>query len=122
MRAFGLILLGLSASLVGCGPDCESTCNTLYQEAECNLQSAGYQRSELLLQCNDECEKALQNPGDVRPGYDPYEYTPTSDDQVTFTNDSEVALWMECVAETSCDLMGVNANNEGTPGYCAPVW
>ena len=20
------------------------------------------------------------------------------------------------------DLMGVNANNEGTPGYCAPVW
>jgi hypothetical protein len=107
--------IALSGTLLaGCGPDCESTCNTLYQTNECGLQSAGWQQSELLNKCLDECTSALDNPGKIRKDYQPSEYTPSNQDDVTFTNDEEVALWMDCVSETACDLLA--------DGYCAPVW
>lgn len=127
MRFIGLTAtlgLGLAATLTACGPDCQSTCNRLYQEGECNIQSAGNQRSDLLDVCLDSCEAALDNPGPVRETYTPYEYTPSNDGDVTFTTDEEAALWMECVAETNCELMGrtQDASTGQQGGYCAPVW
>ena len=115
----GLMSIGMSLVIalfaVGCeSVDCENTCNTLYQSGECGIQSAGFQQNELLNLCNDECSAALDTPGEPRKEYKPAEYTPSNNDEVTFTNDAEVALWMDCVAETSCDLL--------KDGYCAPVW
>ena len=35
------------------------------------------------------------------------------DDDVALENEQQAALWMDCVAETSCDNLDKN--------YCAPV-
>ncbi len=112
--ALSVALVSLSGLLgTNCGPNCQSTCNRLYQPSECNIQSPGQSTEELLLKCLNECEDGLQVPGEIRAEYTPNEYTP-SDDPIIFTNDEEVALWMECIAETSCELIST--------GYCAPVW
>lgn len=112
--AVGAVALLLAAGgLSGCGPNCQSTCNTLYAESECNLQSPGLSREELLRTCESECESALTKSGEIRPEYKPDEDTP-SDKSVELTTDKEAALWMDCVAETACDLLD--------EGYCAPVW
>jgi hypothetical protein len=116
-----LLSFGLTAAMalfaVGCDSvDCETTCNKLYQPAEpnCGLQSAGFQTNELLELCNSECNEALETPGEPRKAYKPAEYTPSNDDSVIFTNDEEVALWMDCVSETACDKL--------SDGFCAPIW
>jgi hypothetical protein len=106
-------LLLAAGGLSGCGPNCQSTCTTLYAESECNLQSPGLSREELLRTCESECESALTKSGEIRPEYKPDEDTP-SDKSVELTSDKEAALWMDCVAETACDLLD--------EGYCAPVW
>ena len=107
--ALALAATGLS----GCGPNCQSTCTTLYAESECNLQSPGQSREDLLRTCEQECEAALTKSGDIRPEYKPNEDTP-SDKSVELTSDKEAALWMDCVAETACELLD--------EGYCAPIW
>ncbi len=99
--------------LSGCGPNCQDTCNKLYSENECGLISPGASQADLLQTCNQECESALDNPGAIREEYRPEEYN-AAQEEVTFTNDAEVALWMECVAETACEYLD--------DGYCAPVW
>lgn len=105
-------LLAGSLFAAGCGPNCQSTCNTLYQENECNIQSAGASRSELLKICNKECNLALSTPGELGD-YKPHEYTPKS---VTteLENDQQAAAWMDCVEAKDCTLL--------SDGYCAPVW
>jgi hypothetical protein len=110
------LFAGMALTIGACQPsiDCEATCNTLYQSGECALESAGWQQNELLDHCNSECNTALKTVGDPRKDYKPEEYTPSNNDEVTFINDSEVALWMDCVDETACDLLD--------DGYCAPVW
>ena len=112
-----LTALFLSTALAGtgCGPTCQSTCNRLYQEGggDCSIPSAGLARSELMSLCMDECENALAIPGDARSDYQPDVYTP-ADKSIIFKNDKEVALWMDCVENTSCELL--------EDGYCAPVW
>jgi hypothetical protein len=115
-----LLPLGLLSFAVGCSSTCEKNscacqeaCNRLYQESECNIIEVGNQtRDERILDCVQDCENALETPGEIREDYDPYEYTP-QDEAVEFTNDKEAALWMECVAETSCELIA--------DGYCAPL-
>ena len=106
--ALGLI----SAVAVGCGPNCESTCGRLYQSEQCNIQSPGSDQEELITTCEDACEYALGRPGEVGD-YNPTEYTPASV-SVTLQNDKQAAVWMDCVAETSCEFL--------ESGYCAPVW
>ena len=114
MRFVSSLALLISAAALGsgCGPDCQSTCNKLYQESECNTQSPGRSRDELLSRCNQECEDALVVPGEVGD-YQPNEYTPSSV-AVTLKNDKQAAAWMDCVQETSCEFLNT--------GYCAPVW
>ena len=116
-NTFKLSAVVLTSALIGtgCGSTCQSTCNRLYQEGggNCNIQSPGAARVELVTLCLSECESALDIPGEARSDYTPYEYTP-ADKSITFKNDREVAIWMDCVATTSCDFLD--------DGYCAPVW
>ena len=128
MRAsLARLVLALSAvaalATAGCGPTCQSTCNRLYQEDECNLQSAGLTREELISTCMEKCENALDREGDLGD-YDPNQYTPANE-TVELENDKQAAAWMECVASTACCQLGQSASQEcasGSGGYCAPVW
>lgn len=98
----------------GCGPDCQSTCNKLFQEVDggCNLQRPGQSREDLLRSCNDACDNALDTPGEIRAEYKPNEYT-RSDQSVRFQNDQEAALWMDCVEAQACEKLD--------DGYCSPT-
>ncbi|MFT4975080.1 MAG: hypothetical protein ACI8S6_000967 [Myxococcota bacterium] len=115
MRHIGLIagLSLLSIGAAGCdNPDCQSTCNKLYQSEECSIASPGSTQTELLTTCLDSCNLALDTPGEVGD-YTPGEYTPSSV-SVELENDKQAAIWMDCVSEFSCELLD--------DGYCAPVW
>jgi hypothetical protein len=113
MRASFLVLLpALGAFAAGCGPDCQSTCNKIYAESECNIPRPGSTRDELLSDCEDSCEAALDKEGAIRAEYVPSERV-TNDEPVEYSNDQEVALWMDCVVATSCELLD--------DGYCAPI-
>ena len=103
--------LAASAALAsGCGPDCQSSCQKLYAENECDIPVPGASREQLLRECSTVCEDALNNPGDIRDGYEPTEYTP-SDKSLTIETDQEAALWMDCVDEMACELL--------EEGYCS---
>ena len=108
-----LVIAAVPLTAVGCGPTCQSTCNRLYQESECGIQAVGDDSvADLTSRCMDECENALEIPGEVGD-YTPDEYTPSSE-TVTLQNDKQAALWMDCVSETACEYL--------EEGYCAPVW
>ena len=70
MRMRGVLapVVALAGALLlsGCGPDCQSTCNKLFQETECNLQRPGQSRDDLLRSCNDACADGLETPGEIR--------------------------------------------------------
>ena len=119
--------VAVSLFLSGCGNDCQSTCTKLYGTApNCGdpsgdpdsenyfrgLVTFGQTREKKMRQCMDECEGALEKPGEVGE-YAPTEYTP-SDVAVTLENDRQAAVWMECVESHSCENLA--------SGYCAPVW
>jgi|GEM_PF-3446914 len=108
--ASALLLLSVGAS--GCGPDCQSTCNRLYSQNECDIQRAGIERVELTDTCMERCETALTKPGDADPDYNPGEKMPPSKEveESIVETDTEAAMWMDCVEETSCDLLD--------EGYC----
>jgi hypothetical protein len=107
-------IAGVAFSMLssGCGPTCQSTCNKIYQPNECNVQRPGRTQDQLLDQCNDECEAALNNPGE-KDGYDPFNDRGSSSD-FTLSTDRQAAAWMECVDQTNCDLFST--------GYCPPIW
>ena len=115
-RAVGISTLALVAQLaVGCGPNCQSTCNRLYVEEECNIQRPGYEGEkvgELIQQCMDLCEGALEVPGELE-GYNPDDRVGSSD-SIDLENEKQAAVWMDCIAETSCEDLN--------QGYCAPIW
>ncbi len=117
LRPVALALAGAAAlALTGCGPTCQSTCNRLYSTSgeSCGdiLQRPGTSASQLLDTCIDACNDALQTPGEV-DGYNPNERTNLSNENL-LTNDKRAALWMDCVADTSCESL--------KDGYCKPVW
>ena len=114
MRALSIVAVLAAAAtfLTGCGPNCQSTCEKLYLESECNTQRPGRTVDELLTTCNNNCEQALSRPGEIED-FDPYDNS-GSGSSVTLDNEMEAALWMECVAESACDKINDN--------YCAPVW
>lgn len=112
--SLGLAALAFALGAAGCdNPDCQSTCNKLYAESECDLRSAGQTREDLLRTCSQECETALDKSGEIRPSFKPDEDTP-NDESISLESDKEAALWMDCIAETDCALLD--------EGYCAPVW
>jgi len=60
----------------------------------------------------EECNSGLSTPG-VVGDYNPDEQIPQSETP-TLDNDQQTALWMDCVANTSCENLEKN--------YCAPIW
>ena len=76
------------------------------------LLGAGQTREKMRRQCMDECEGALEKPGDAGD-YDPNKFTKATE-TVTLENDEMAALWMDCVEEQSCENLA--------EGYCSPVW
>lgn len=108
LTALGLV--GLSLAGTGCGPDCYSACSKLYQE-ECNISAAGQTEDDLLQDCIDVCQDALNTPGDV-DGYDPYE-PQSSSSAIVIENDRQAALWMDCVDQTSCENIKGDQDGDG---------
>ena len=114
MRVLVTFLIALTSLLVSCGPTCQSTCSRLYSEDDCHIRRAGHtDQTELRTRCLDECETALKKTGDVE-GYNPTE-SQGSSINIELENESQAALWMDCIAEQSCERLE-------TGGFCAPVW
>ena len=102
-----------------CGPNCQSTCQRIYGngvndagEEDCSIQRPGRDQGELIDTCMDNCEEALEQPGELGT-FDPYTRT-GSNQSVSLENERQAAEWMECVTETDCQRM--------QEGYCAPIW
>ena len=112
----GISLLTVAALFAaGCGPNCQSTCDRLYGATgdDCSITRPGVSSStDLKNECMSVCGEALKVPGDLG-NYDPNEWQGSSD-SVTVRNDKQAAVWMDCIAETSCEDL--------EKGYCAPVW
>jgi len=98
----------------GCGPNCQSTCNRLYTSGgdNCNIERPGMDQVDLIDQCMDVCEFALQKPGDVG-SYDPNNLHGSSS-AVDLENEKQAAVWMDCIANTACEDL--------ENGLCAPIW
>jgi hypothetical protein len=112
-KPLAMLALALAPWATGCGPDCQSTCQRIYGDApNCAKQSAGDTKDELLSQCEDHCKQALEKPGPVG-NYKPEERTPSAE-SVVLETDKQAALWMDCVADTSCEYL--------KDGYCAPIF
>ncbi|MCB9742596.1 MAG: hypothetical protein H6740_08355 [Alphaproteobacteria bacterium] len=108
-----MFIVWILASLVGCGPNCQSTCNQIYgSEPQCNIQRGGRDQVELIQYCLDECENALSQPGEL-DGYDPFT-AQGRNESIDIENEKQAAVWMDCVADQACDRL--------TDGYCAPIW
>ena len=102
----------LFSQLLACGPDCQSTCNKIYQTDQCSIPRPGRTVDESVKYCMSECTSALEKPGAVGD-YNPNDETPRSETPV-LENDQQAAAWMDCVLNTACNNLQSN--------YCAPIW
>lgn len=118
------LLLVFSAALLAmaCGPDagrrdCYGSCERLFGDAatECNIKVPGKEgesgRQEMISACVTHCDHAMRRNGEVGV-YSPNERA-SADDHIALENEKQAALWMDCVAETSCKNLDTN--------FCAPV-
>ncbi len=117
--ASGLISCGafctpdeLDDDKIACNPTCQSVCNKIYNEQYCGIVRPGKESDELISDCIGYCEEALTEPGELGT-YDPYERV-SSSTSIELENEEQAALWMDCVAQQSCERLG--------QGYCAPIW
>jgi hypothetical protein len=97
----------------GVPAECEVTCASLYDENECGLMRPGRSSEELKETCIDACADAMAEPQGEVGDYEPYERMPSSV-SVELENQAQAELWMECIADTSCEALD--------DGYCAPIW
>ena len=113
MRIFAtLSYFWVLSQLMACGPDCQSTCSKIYDPSKCGIERPGFDSSELLKQCKQQCKDGLLIPGEVGD-YKPNDATPRSETP-TLENEQQTALWMDCVEKTACENLEKN--------YCAPIW
>ena len=118
MRAIALVFFGCVIGTVSaCGPDCQSTCEKLYSKGgECKFTSPGDETGEENFnRCLEECQSAIAVPG-AAGDYSPEEKTPSSQ-SIKLENDQQAAMWMDCVAEKSCELIKTSGGR-----FCAPIW
>ncbi|MEL6346203.1 MAG: hypothetical protein AAFV53_24040 [Myxococcota bacterium] len=102
-------MIGLGA---GCGgPDCQDTCNKLYQSEQCD-RTSDERRDDRLNACNDACEQALEIPGE-QGDYDPYDFL-DNNSEIELENDKQAAVWMECIDTLTCDNID--------QGQCRPIF
>lgn len=95
----------------GCGPDCQSTCHTLYDDGQCNIPTPGRDMEDAFSDCVNECEYALSRTGEMGD-YNPDKQN-TSGTSPVLENEVQAAAWMDCIEETSCEVID--------EGYCAPT-
>lgn len=111
-----LLLVPVALFATGCGPDCQSSCDKLFGDApgQCDLASGlpGVDPQNLRADCLSHCNGAMARNGEVSGDFNPDERS-SGADEVTLDNEKEAALWMDCVADSSCENL-----NEG---YCAPT-
>ena len=100
------------SQLLACGPDCQSTCNRLYQKDQCSLPTTGSSVDEKVKYCLSECNSALETPG-TQGEYNPNNET-SSSERPELTNDQQAAAWMDCIDNTACQNLESN--------FCAPIW
>ena len=99
--------------VVGCSKssnECLTTCTKIYEG--CEILRPGASQDQLIDSCMEQCTNAMSTKGEVGD-YNPYQKLPPSE-KPELENKEQGALWMECVAETSCDLLEEN--------YCSPIW
>ncbi|MBW1877696.1 MAG: hypothetical protein JRJ84_04970 [Deltaproteobacteria bacterium] len=114
MRAVISLGLGMGVLLSsGCGPNCQSTCQQIFDETQpnCGIRIPGRDSDESISDCISACEGALQYPGDVGD-YNPFEPNVTGS-SVNLDNEKQAAIWMECVEQTACEDIA--------DGFCAPI-
>lgn len=118
---FTAVLAGLvCALLAGCGPDCQSTCNRIYQPSECGIAKPGRTSNELTRSCISECNSALQSPGTLGD-YDPTRRR-SSSAAIILENEKQAAAWMDCVWDVAPDATPAQcADLDPASGYCAPI-
>ena len=100
-----------AAFLVGCGPNCQSTCERIYDPGECGIGVPGEAWQRSVARCVSNCDYALDHPGEVGD-YNPFEAN-TSGASIELTNEKQAAMWMDCVDQTACEDM--------RHGICAPI-
>ena len=100
------------SQLIACGPDCQSTCNRIYESSQCGIERPGQTEQASTSRCMEECKSGLEKPGPAGD-YDPNEQVPRSETPELKT-DQQTALWMDCVANTACDNLKLN--------YSATIW
>ena len=113
-RSMIAILLVGATQITACGPDCQATCNKLYQPSECGItRPGGFTVNDLTGRCMTECQSAMSKPGLIG------DYNPLGDyssqEVPSLDNDQQAAAWMDCVANASCELLRSYKT-------CAPVW
>lgn len=105
-------------ALVACGPSCQSTCDQIYNV--CGIDPTGKSLDEALGDCNDECENALRESGEMGD-YDPNRRR-TSAAEIRLTNETQAAAWMDCVWRIAPDGTPEQcADLDPASGYCAPI-
>jgi hypothetical protein len=116
-----LLLLPIAALATACsGPTCQSSCERLYgdqpatgdEPAQCNLATLfpDTEPAEMMDSCMAHCNDAVARNGEAGD-YDPNQRAGAA--EVSLDNERQAALWMDCVEQTSCDLLKT--------GVCAPT-
>lgn len=111
MRGLAALLVLLAAGSVACGENCQSSCQKIYDASECGVQIGGETAADLIDDCIDECQVALENTGPMGD-YDPNSRRDPLNPK-TLTNEKQAAAWMDCVAEATCEDL-----EPSTGGYC----
>jgi hypothetical protein len=110
-----------AVALVGCGYNCQETCNHVYADSECGIATGQLDENEAIRLCTQSCEDALARTGDIGE-YNPYSPY-IGGEQPQLENEKQAALWMECVWDSApepgpqpgCDNLAPEA------GFCAPI-
>jgi hypothetical protein len=112
-----------ATALVGCGYNCQSTCNHVYAQSECKIATGLTDENDTITACTDQCNLALGKTGDLGL-YDPYTPYHGQGAPPVLENDKQAALWMECVWSTAPDdgySAGCDNLDPTDGGYCAPI-
>lgn len=90
-------------ALAGCGPNCQSSCNKLFEETECGIQIPGSSADQSRDACEDMCEDALLVTGSLGS------YVPQNGGGIPerLLNETQAAAWMDCIDETECSELGI---------------
>lgn len=109
--------IGLAA-LVGCGPNCQNTCDQVY--SVCGITKTGQTTRELVQRCVTECDAAMQQAGELGD-YQP-EARRSSAVSIELENEVQAAAWMDCVWNHAPDGTPEQcADLDPSSGFCAPI-